>query len=420
MPRDSNGVYSLPGGNPVVTLTTITSTWANVTMDDLATALTGSLARDGAGGMTASLKLVNGTIGAPGLSWATEPTSGLYRSAAGDFRYSVASNDVVQIVAGALRTVAGTLAAPSHSFILDPDSGFYSQGANSIGVSAGNTDVALFGSARVQSTVAHWFADGNVGTPSLSFSSDTDTGIYRISANVLGFAVGGIAVAHATTVSFHVDVAQQLNEDGAVGTPSYSFENDPDTGVYRSAANTMELVANGALKLTVATTLTSRVTHAFADGAVGTPGLNFDNDPNTGIYRIGADNLGFSTGGVLRANINSTGQLLYNNIEVGYRGLGSNSQNAGYAFVAADVGRGVAAATAGAFTLNSGIFSTGDLITFYNTTGANCTLTQGAGVNIRLMGASGTTGNRTVADFGVCTIIAQNGTVFLAGGPGVS
>jgi len=47
MSRNGSGVYTLPAGNPVVTATTITSTWANTTLSDIATALTGSLAADG-------------------------------------------------------------------------------------------------------------------------------------------------------------------------------------------------------------------------------------------------------------------------------------------------------------------------------------------------------------------------------------
>src|ERR1044072_9532612 len=97
MPRDSNRAYSLPAGNPVVTLTTIASTWANSTLGDIATALTGSLTRDGSDGVSGPFKLTNGLIGAPELSWATEPSSGLYRNAAGDFRYSISSNDVFQL-----------------------------------------------------------------------------------------------------------------------------------------------------------------------------------------------------------------------------------------------------------------------------------------------------------------------------------
>lgn len=47
MPRDVSGTYTLPAGNPVVTATTISITWANTTLSDIATALTASLSIDG-------------------------------------------------------------------------------------------------------------------------------------------------------------------------------------------------------------------------------------------------------------------------------------------------------------------------------------------------------------------------------------
>lgn len=47
MARNGSGTYNLPAGNPVTTGTTISSTWANGTLSDMATALTGSIAADG-------------------------------------------------------------------------------------------------------------------------------------------------------------------------------------------------------------------------------------------------------------------------------------------------------------------------------------------------------------------------------------
>jgi hypothetical protein len=47
MARNGSGTYSLPAGNPVTGGTTISSTWANNTLSDIGTALTGSLAKDG-------------------------------------------------------------------------------------------------------------------------------------------------------------------------------------------------------------------------------------------------------------------------------------------------------------------------------------------------------------------------------------
>jgi hypothetical protein len=57
MSRNGSGTYTLPAGNPVVTGTTIASNWANTTLTDIATALTGSLAADGQTPMTGSLDM---------------------------------------------------------------------------------------------------------------------------------------------------------------------------------------------------------------------------------------------------------------------------------------------------------------------------------------------------------------------------
>lgn len=57
MPRNAQGIYSLPTGNPVVPGTLIESTWANPTMSDIAAALTGSLPRNGSAGMQGPLIL---------------------------------------------------------------------------------------------------------------------------------------------------------------------------------------------------------------------------------------------------------------------------------------------------------------------------------------------------------------------------
>ena len=62
MSRNGSGIYSLPAGNPVVTGTTISSTWANTTLNDIATALTGSVSSDGQTPMTGPLNLNNNEI----------------------------------------------------------------------------------------------------------------------------------------------------------------------------------------------------------------------------------------------------------------------------------------------------------------------------------------------------------------------
>ena len=62
MSRNGSGTYSLPSGNPVVTGTTISSTWANNTLTDMATALSGSIAADGQTPITGALQMGSNKI----------------------------------------------------------------------------------------------------------------------------------------------------------------------------------------------------------------------------------------------------------------------------------------------------------------------------------------------------------------------
>jgi hypothetical protein len=92
--RNPSGTYSLPAGNPVVTGTTITSSWANTTLSDLGSEVTNSLDRNGKGGMLAALRGVDGSSSAPAFSWTSETGSGLYRAGSGDIRMQVSSTNV--------------------------------------------------------------------------------------------------------------------------------------------------------------------------------------------------------------------------------------------------------------------------------------------------------------------------------------
>jgi hypothetical protein len=77
MSRNGSGTYNLPAGNPVVTGNTISSSWANTTLSDIASALTGSIAADGQ--TTPTANLVMGTYAHTGVGNATART--MYASA---------------------------------------------------------------------------------------------------------------------------------------------------------------------------------------------------------------------------------------------------------------------------------------------------------------------------------------------------
>jgi hypothetical protein len=62
MARNGSGTYALPAGNPVETNTVISSVVQNNSMTDIATALTGSIARDGQSPATANIPMGNNKL----------------------------------------------------------------------------------------------------------------------------------------------------------------------------------------------------------------------------------------------------------------------------------------------------------------------------------------------------------------------
>lgn len=107
MPRDSSGNYTLPAGNPVVTGSTIASSWANTTFNDMATEMTDSLSRSGKGGMLAAFKIADGAVGAPSLAFSSEPTTGFYRIGAADVALTLTGTEVIEFTLTAMKLSSG-------------------------------------------------------------------------------------------------------------------------------------------------------------------------------------------------------------------------------------------------------------------------------------------------------------------------
>jgi len=101
-----------------------------------------------------------------------------------------------------------------------------------------------------------------------------------------------------------------------------------------------------------------------------------------------------------------------------FRSVPQNSQTSAYTLVAGDAGKHISITTGGV-TVPSGIFSVGDAVTIYNNSTSDQTITQGSSVTLRIAGAS-TAGNKTLAQYGLCTVLCVASNVFVAGGAGLS
>ena len=85
----------------------------------------------------------------------------------------------------------GTAALPSISFVSDPNTGIYSPGADQLAVATNGTQRLTVDTAATTSTLPVVHPLGAVGTPSITFTGDLNTGIYSPSADTLAFVEGG-------------------------------------------------------------------------------------------------------------------------------------------------------------------------------------------------------------------------------------
>jgi hypothetical protein len=69
--------------------------------------------------------------------------------------------------------------------------------------------------------------------------------------------------------------------------------------------------------------------------------------------------------------------------------------------------------------LPENIFAIGDNITIFNNSASDQTITQGSGTTLRAAGST-STGNRTLAAYGVATILCVGSDVFVITGTGLT
>tara|TARA_B000000565_G_C23579140_1_gene298570 strand:+ start:53 stop:526 length:474 start_codon:yes stop_codon:yes gene_type:complete len=100
------------------------------------------------------------------------------------------------------------------------------------------------------------------------------------------------------------------------------------------------------------------------------------------------------------------------------RNLPQVSKSSAYTLIASDTGKHVSISSGGV-TVASGVFSIGDVVTIYNNSSSSQTITQGSSVTLRQAGTSNT-GNRSLALYGVATLMCVASNTFVISGVGLS
>lgn len=254
MPFNGAGQYSPPGSDfPAVPATLIESTHFNNVVNDLATALSLCVTKDGQQTLTANIPM--GTFRLTGLG------AGV---AAGD---SVRYEQVVgvylplanPVFTGVITGGDGAAATPAYSFTSDPDTGFYRVSANVLGLSLGGTQALNFTSGTINTGANVSTGDAAIelggartgsGQAFLDLHSaagaDFEARILRASGangelDIVQTGTGATRLFYATSsVGFAMQASGAITTGNASVASGYSAAGDitlPVTGAVR-AANT--------------------------------------------------------------------------------------------------------------------------------------------------------------------------------------
>jgi len=405
MARNGSGTYSLPALNPVVTGTTISSTWANNAMSDIANALTGSLASDGQTTPTNNLPMGNNKH--TGVGNATVRTN--YASAAdvqdGSLTYLTSISGTNTIVATGPVGLSAYAAGQVFRFIsAGANTGATTININTIGA---KSVVKLNGSPLVSGDIPSG-AMVSVAYDGTNFQLQSTLGVSSFSAGVTGLTPS-TATTGAVTLA---GVLGKLNGGTGALTASITFVARASnvvtittsgvhgfvTGDYVTVAAVTNTGFNGNFTITSTPTTTS-FTYAQTASNVGTTadtgtvtdlsycnlttnvtGTLYPNFGGTGATTLPTGNLvvgnAISTVSTIAPAINGESLVVtagasvtagsfvigatYTITSVGttsFTSIGASANTVGVAFTATGVGSGTGTATLNTWTAGSGIVS---------------------------------------------------------------
>lgn len=282
MARNGSGTYNLPSGNPVITGQTISSTWANTTMSDIATALTGSVASDGQTPMTGALQMNNNKI------------TGLANGTASTDAATVSQISNPNITGGSID------GAPIGN--ISPSTGKFT----TLNVSSG---AALLGTCTAPTVTP-----GSDSSTKIATTAFVQSAIAAVSSGVTSFNTRSGAV---TLTSGDVTGAlgyTPYNSGGATVVTTSNISSYAPTTTGGGASGTWGInITGSASNATTATTATNLsggsvngTTGSFSgdvtrSGGGGFSGLQSNavvmGNTSTGIFNTGSSNFGFQSGG---------------------------------------------------------------------------------------------------------------------------
>jgi hypothetical protein len=264
-------------------------------------------------------------------------------------------------------------------------------------------------------------ADGSAAAPSLTNSGDSDTGVYFPSANALAISTGGVqrilvdsngnvGIGTITPVAaLTIDKVGGSNPNFVMkgnGEQTFRFYNTAATG----SARVSWKIANRI------NTDWSWIMYTDLAGT-GKNDFTLQNLIGPAIYADSNANVAIGTTTITPGNKLQVSGVIADQVG-NIRDIVNADKVAAYVPALTDNGKMINITTGGV-TINSGIFSAGNNITIYNNSASAQTITQGTSVTLRLAGTA-TTGNRTLAQRGIATVVCVASNDFVISGSGLT
>jgi hypothetical protein len=161
------------------------------------------------------------------------------------------------------------------------------------------------------------------------------------------------------------------------------------------------------------------VVNALTAGTYLTSGGTY-NGSTARTFAVDATTTATASKVVARDNNGDIFANLVNDSKGDVRSVPINGQSGAYNLAATDNGKMISITTGGV-TVPQNIFASpyGQIVSIYNNSNTSQTITQGAGVTLRLAGTAAT-GNRTLARYGVATITCVAANTFVISGAGLT
>jgi hypothetical protein len=350
------------------------------------------------------------------------------------------NSGVVQVIAS---KATGTVAGATTQIIYN-NSGAYAGSANltfsgsalTIGVQGTTQGSLVLGNTATTFSTTIKSSNSSTVAWTLTLPVSAGTNGYVLSTNGSG-VTSWIAASGGSVTSVAMTVPAFLSVSGSPITSSGTLS--------VSLSGTALPIANGGTGSTSTTycSLTTNVTGTLPVANGGTGITSFGTGISTWLGtpssanllaamtdETGSGSLVFATSPTLVTPILGTptsGTLSNCTVDgtagnnVGFINIPQLSKTSAYVLAAADRGKHVSITTGGV-TVNVSTFAAGDAVTIYNNSASSQTITQGTSATMYLAGTA-TTGNRTLAQRGVCTILCVTGgasAVYVISGAGLT